>query len=319
MTRVGTKRIRQKITEAMDALRTLGLPVEQQNDRSALTLLALLGLKSSDAWSDASSGLIGVTPIIEFIRREYLKTYAPNTRETIRRFTPHQFVQAGIAHQNPDDPGRPTNSPKNVYQIDRDTLGLLRTLGSEAWNTELAAYLASRETLRKRYARERSMRLIPLCLPKGQVIRLTPGGQNVLVKKVIEEFCPRFTPDALPVYVGDTGRKWAYFDETTLASLGVSVVEHGKIPDVLVYMKAKDWLVLIEAVTSHGPISPKRIEELQQLFSSCSAGLVFVTAFPDSRTFVKYAHDIAWETEVWIAEAPGHMIHYNGERFLGPY
>ncbi|MFS2517149.1 MULTISPECIES: BsuBI/PstI family type II restriction endonuclease [Parabacteroides] len=28
--------------------------------------------------------------------------------------------------------------------------------------------------------------------------------------------------------------------------------------------------------------------------------------------------DIAWETEVWIAENPGHMIHFNGDRFIGP-
>lgn len=319
MTRASGKRIEQKITEATDVLRTLGLPPEQQNDRSALTLLALLCLKPSDAWSSARSQLIGVTPIMEFIKSEYGKTYAPNTRETIRRFTLHQFVQAGITQQNPDDPDRPTNSPKNVYQIESNTLALLRTLGTRDWDASLHEFLSGIDTLQRKYAREREMRLIPLRLRKADTIRLTPGGQNVLVKRVIEEFCPRFTPAALPVYVGDTGQKWAYFDETALRDLGVAIGEHGKIPDVLVYIEQKNWLILIEAVTSHGPISPKRIEELKVLFAGSSAALVFVTAFLDSKTFTKYASHIAWETEVWIAEAPSHMIHYNGERFLGPY
>ncbi|MBI2421477.1 MAG: restriction endonuclease [Candidatus Hydrogenedentes bacterium] len=319
MSRPNQKRIQKRIDEATKILTVLGLPAEQQNDRSALTLLALLALGPQSPWDEARSHLIGVTPIMEFIESAYHRKYAPNSRETIRRFTLHQFVDAGLVELNPDEPTRPTNSPKNVYQIRAAALTLLQHFGSSEWSGKLNDYLGAIETLRDRYSVEREMMRIPLILPDGETISLSPGGQNVIVKKIIEDFCPRFTPGASAIYVGDTGGKWAYFDEAGLNALGVTVGEHGKIPDIIIHLTERNWLVLIEAVTSHGPMNPKRVSELKALFSSCTAGLVFVTAFPDVRTFTRYASDISWETEVWIAEAPSHMIHFNGERFLGPY
>ena len=148
---------------------------------------------------------------------------------------------------------------------------------------------------------------------------LSPGGQNILVKKIIDEFAARFTPNGQLVYVGDTDRKFAHFDETLLAVLNVKIEAHGKMPDVIVYHRARNWLVLIEAVTSHGPVNPKRRDELTELFRDSTAGLVFVSAFLTRKAMVEYLGDISWETEVWVAEAPSHLIHFNGERFLGPY
>lgn len=312
-------RAKSRIQEAVAILKDLGLPREQQNDRSGLTLLALLGLRPNTSWSKASNPLRGITQMMTFFAEHYGKTYKPNTRETVRRFTVHQFVQAGLAIQNPDKPDRPTNSPQAVYQIEASALSLLKTFGSRAWESRLRKYLASIETLKRRYAQEREMERIPLRLMPGSTITLSPGGQNVLVKEIIEEFCPRFTPGAKPVYVGDTQEKWAYFDKEQLLELRVAVDAHGKMPDVVVFDESKSWLVLIEAVTSHGPVNPKRHHELKRLFKSSKAGLVFVTAFQTRRDLMKYLNEIAWETEVWVAESPGHMIHFNGERFLGPF
>jgi hypothetical protein len=175
------------------------------------------------------------------------------------------------------------------------------------------------ETLKKLYARERDMRRIPVNLVNGREIRLSPGGQNALVKKIIDDFCPLFTPGGHVIYVGDTQTKWAYFDSDALLALGVKIDTHGKMPDVVVHHVKKNWLVLIEAVTSHGPVNPKRRHELKELFAGSKVGLVYVTAFLDRHTMMKYLDDISWETEVWIAESPTHLIHFNGERFLGPY
>ncbi len=150
-------------------------------------------------------------------------------------------------------------------------------------------------------------------------ITLSPGGQNILVEKIVHEFCPRFTPGASVVYVGDTDEKFAYFDEPLLTQLRVVIESHGKMTGVVIYDKRKNWLVLIEAVTSHGPVNPKRMTELKKLFRDCGAGLVFVTAFLDRKSMLKYLDEISWETEVWVAESPSHLIHFNGERFLGPY
>jgi hypothetical protein len=309
----------QKLREALEILKDFGLPRQQQNERSALTLLSLLDLKPGDPWDKASNPLMGITPMMEFFAAHYKKQYAPNTRETVRRHSVHQFVQASLIVPNPDKPSRPTNSPKAVYQIEPSVLKLLHEYGKPSWDRSLREYLKSVETLKTLYAREREMHRIPIVLAHGKEIRLSAGGHNILVKKIIDEFCPLFIPGGQIIYVGDTQMKWAYFDSGSLENFGIHIEEHGKMPDVVVYYVRKKWLVLIEAVTSHGPVNPKRRQKLKKLFSGSKAGLIYVTAFLDRHTMVKYLDDISWETEVWIAESPTHLIHFNGKRFLGPY
>ncbi len=307
------------IEDALKILAILGLPRPQQNERSALSLLAILNLTPEKKWSQAENPLIGITPIMDWIRQHYQKDYAPNTRETIRRQTMHQFVSAGIALYNPDNPSRPVNSPKAVYQIDPLTLDLLRSFRKDDWATKLENYFVQRESLTTRYARERELNQIPIKLSKNKKISLTPGAHSELIKAIIEEFGSRFVPGGTLIYVGDTGKKWGYFDSKTLAKLGIKIDSHGKMPDVVIYYPDKNWLILIEAVTSHGPVDGKRHEELKNLFAGSSAGLVFVTAFPNRSLTARYLGEIAWETEVWTADAPTHLIHFNGVRFLGPY
>ena len=308
-----------RIDEALTALRDLGLPREQQNERSALTLLALLDLSPNDPWTTASAPLIGVTPIMEWVEGNYERMYAPNTRETFRRFTLHQFVEAGLVVANPDQPDRPVNSPKYCYQIEPEGHALLKMFGSGHWSRLLAGYLEGRQALKVKYAQLRESEKIPLVLKEGVEIALTPGGQNELVSQIISDFCPRFIPGGEPIYVGDAGSKWAFFDGDLAGELGIHVDEHGKMPDVVVYDRERTWLILIEAVTSHGPVNPKRMGELKNLLGSATPALVFVTAFPDRRTFLRYFGQVAWETEVWIAESPGHLVHFDGDRLLGPY
>ncbi|MDQ3747107.1 MAG: Eco57I restriction-modification methylase domain-containing protein, partial [Acidobacteriota bacterium] len=310
---------RRKIEEAARVLKELGFPAKQQNERSALTLLALLDLRPDSAWVDAGHPLRGVTQMMDFFATHYGKRYAPNSRETVRRQTVHQFLEAGLIVANPDEPRRPINSGKTVYQIEEEALKLLRLFGSEGWEAELQAYLAARKTLREKYAQARRMNRIPVTMPTGQTFTLSAGGQNVLIAKIIEDFCPHFTPGGKVIYVGDADEKWAIFDEEAFRELGIAVDSHGKMPDVVVHHVERNWLVLIEAVTSHGPVDPKRRNELKTLFKGSSAGLVFVTAFLTRKAMVKYLDEISWETEVWGAESPDHLIHFNGERFLGPY
>ena len=308
------------IEEALLILRAVGMPREQQNERSALTLLGLLDLKPADAWADVRNPLRGITELMSFFEREYGRKYAPNTRETVRRFSMHQLVQAGVVIENPDRPTRPINSPKWCYQVSPAAFSLFSRYGTARWAAALDSYLQSVGSLTAMYVRERDMQRIPILLPgETTTITLSPGGQNDLVKRIIEEFCPRFTPGGRVLYVGDAGEKWAIFDEALLAGLGVTIDAHGKMPDVVIYQESRGWLFLIEAVTSHGPVNPKRHLELHTLFEGSSAGLVFVTAFETRQALGRYLGEIAWETEVWVAENPTHMIHFDGDRFLGPY
>jgi hypothetical protein len=307
------------IAAARQVIMALGLPKAQHNERSALALLALLNLTPDKAWQDAEDPLMGITPIMAWARRHYGKTYAPNTRETFRRQTLHQFCAAGLTLYNPDQPNRPVNSPKAVYQIEPAALALLRTFGMPAWHNRLTDYLAARETLVARYAKERERSRVPVEIAPGRTITLSPGGHSLLIQAIIEQFAPRFAPGSTLVYAGDTGNKWSYFDAPLLAGLGVNVDAHGKMPDVVLHYVAKNWLLLVESVTSHGPVDGKRHAELATLFARATAGLVFVTAFPNRAVMARHLATIAWETEVWVADAPSHLVHFNGTRFLGPH
>lgn len=308
-----------RVAEALDILVALNVPKEQQNERSALTVLALLGMTSRKRWREAEAPMLGITEMMSVFRDRFGKQYAPNTRETVRRFTVHQFIQIGLVIANPDNPRRPVNSPDNCYQVSPAFLELARSYRSAEWRAALAGFLTNAGALDRLRPKERKMALLPVKLPGGKRLSLTPGGQNVLVKKILEDFCPRFTPGGVVAYLGDTGQKHRYVEAGYLEQLGVEIDAHGKMPDVVIHLTEKGWLVLIEAVTSHGPIGLKRHNELKTLFGAARAGLVFVTAFPTRRVMTKYLGAIAWETEVWVAEAPSHIIHFNGERFLGPY
>jgi hypothetical protein len=307
------------VDDALKILISLGMPRGQQNERSALCLLALLDLQPDRKWTKARKPLIGITPMMDWIRDHYKRTYAPNTRETVRRQTMHQFVAAGIALYNPDKPDRPVNSPAAVYQIEPSALTLLRSFDTKAWDVNLTAYLAKRQTLATRYARERKQNLIPVRISPGKEITLSPGAHSKLIKAIIEDFGPRFVPRGALIYAGDTGEKWSYFDAVSLSKLGVSVDAHGKMPDVILLYPDRNWLLLIESVTSHGPVDGKRHAELHRLFANTTAGIIYVTAFPNRAVMSRHLGEIAWETEVWVADAPSHLIHFDGERFLGPY
>ncbi len=308
-----------RLAEAIEALTALQFGPKQRNDTAAYSLLALLDLSPAKAWKDAESPLRGITPIIDFIAEAYGTRYAPNTRETIRDEAVKFFVEAGLLLRNPDKPDRPTNSGNTVYQVEPTALALLRTFGTLQWPEALKSYLANVEEMKREIARHREMARVPVLLPNGKRVALSPGGQNPLIKAIIEDFCPHFAPGGVVAYIGDTENKFAHLESDYLAALGVSLDSAAKMPDVIVHCVKRNWLLLIEAVTSAGPVDGKRRKELKELFAGCKAGLVFVTAFDTRRVMQSFLSQIAWESEVWIAEDPAHMIHFNGDKFLGPY
>lgn len=143
--------------------------------------------------------------------------------------------------------------------------------------------------------------------------------ERALIRKIIRRMLPRLAAGGTVLYIGDAKDKFLHLATEYLQRLGVAIPAPAKMPDVVVHDRRRNWLLLIEAVTSAGPVDGKRHKELKDLFKGCNAGLVFVTAFLDRGAFLRFGGQIAWETEVWIADAPDHIIHFNGERFLGPY
>jgi type II restriction enzyme len=307
-----------KIEEAKEILKAMGLPQNQQNEISALTLLTLCGVAPDDEWSQARKQSLGVKKIMTFMKEKYRKSYAENTRESVRKNVLHHFLQAGIAVYNPDDPNLPTNSPLAHYAITKAALSTIVTYGTSQWENAVKQFISQQGALIEIYRKARDAKLIPVELADGKILTLSPGKHNELQVAVIKEFAPRFAPGAKLLYLGDTANKKLYLDEDGLKLINIAITDHDKLPDILLYDSNRNWLFLIEVVTSHGPMTPKRIIQLEKMLVNCSCGKIYITAFLDFGEFRKHLKSIAWETEVWIAEIPDHMIHYNGDKFLGP-
>lgn len=308
-----------KVEEASEILSSLGLPKGQRNERSALTLLALADIGKKGSWKNAKQPLRRVWDIMRFMRERYGKNYAANSRETIRRQTVHQFEQARIVDRNPDDPKRPTNSGDTVYALTADVLEVLKVHGTPDFNSALETFLRRHGSLQQAYDSSRDSVRVPLKMPGGETVFLSPGKHNELQRGVVQDFGPRFAPGAEVLFIGDTARKHVICETKKLARLGVVITEHDKLPDIVIYLRDRNWIFLIEAVTTHGPVSPKRHHEIESFLGNCTADRIYVTAFLNMNDFRKYAADIAWETEVWVAAKPDHMIHFNGPKFLEPY
>lgn len=302
-----------KIEEARTILKELEVPVKQQSDLCCYVLLAMANLKKHDKWEVATNEWIRIHDMIAFSNSNHGTTYAENSRETFRKQAVHHFRNAAFIEST----GLATNSPNTRYRLTDEMLSLIHCFKTSDWKNAKQRFLSAHESLIEFYASERKMMKMPVKI-NGVDLTFSPGKHNELQKAIIEEFAPRFAPNSECLYVGDTTKKNLVKSVDKLEKLGFAITLHDKMPDVVLYSEEKNWLYFIESVTSVGPMEPKRIKEIEEMTAGVNAGKIYVTAFLDFKTFKKFSESLAWETEVWIADMPDHMIHMNGDKFLGP-
>lgn len=307
-----------KLTQAINLLEHIGMPQQQQSALCALTLLAMAGLKKDSRWSDATNEWIRIHDVISFLAANYEVMYAENSRETFRKQAMHPFRTAALIEDN----GLATNSPNYRYRLTDEFLQAVKEwpededVAAEP-GSALVQFMENHASLSEKYSSKKRREKIPVRI-NHQAFTFSPGKHNELQKAILEEFAPRFAPNSICLYVGDTIQKDLVKDIDTLASLGFEITLHDKMPDVVLYDEEKEWIFFIESVTSVGPMNSKRILEIDEMTENVKAGKIYITAFLDFSTFKKFSQQLAWDTEVWIAAMPDHMIHLNGDRFLGP-
>ena len=300
-----------KIEKLKKLLEELGLPKPQRKDSCVLALLSLANIGKTTPWPEATNEWHRIHDILEFIEDKYKIKYAENTRETIRKEGLHHYVNAALVERY----ASATNSPKYSYRLTEEFLMVLQNIGVS--KEPLYSFKENHQSLIDLYASKKEMEKMPVRI-NGEDYTFSPGKHNQLQKAIIEDFAPRFAPNAECLYVGDTIQKDLKKEEERLKELGFTITLHDKMPDVVLYRADKDWIYFIEAVTSVGPMNPKRILEISEMTKEVKAGKIFVTAFLDFKTYKSHSQELAWETEVWIAGMPEHMIHLNGDKFLGP-
>jgi len=302
-----------KLEEAKRILRELKVPLKQQSDLCGYVILAMADIKKDDKWANATNKWIRIHDVIAFIREFYEVSYAENSRETFRKQAMHHFRNAAFIEDN----GKATNSPNYRYRLTDEMLLLVKTIQSNLWEKQKNNFLKSHQNLIDLYSSKKAVRKMPVKI-NGSDFTFSPGKHNQLQKFIIEEFAPRFAENSECLYVGDTIQKDLVKNEEKLKELGFEITLHDKMPDVVLYSEDKNWIYFVESVTSIGAMEPKRIKEIEEMTENVSAGKIYVTAFLDFKTFKKFSESLAWETEVWIADMPDHMIHLNGDKFLGP-
>ncbi len=302
-----------KLEEAKEILNSLKVPAKQQNGMCCCVLLAMANLTEKQSWGSATNNWIRIHDVIAFANNNYGTTYAENSRETFRKQAMHHFRNAAFIEDN----GKATNSPNYRYRLTDEMLSLIQSFGTAGWEKNWKQFIENHDSLVDLYTSKRTMRKMPIRI-NGETFTFSPGKHNQLQKVIIEEFASRFAPSTECLYAGDTEKKDLFKNSEKLQRLGFTITLHDKMPDIILYSEEKNWLYFIESVTSVGPMEPKRIKEIEEMTEGVTAGKIYVTAFLDFKTFKRFSETLAWETEVWIADMPDHMIHLNGDKFLGP-
>lgn len=315
------------VQQALDVLRTLGVPTDDLTDRRkqrmAKAFLALAGLKPGVSWRDAKDNddhhQLLSRQVITFMNAHLGEDIADSSYDDIRRKDLALPERALIVLKSAKNPDANTNDGTRGFALNPEAARAVREYGTPKWSAAVEQFLQGRETLAKQLQRDRQLARVPVRMGDGVTLSFSPGKHNVLQRAIIEQFLSIFGFGADVLYVGDTANKGLFVDHAGLARLKIPELAHDSLPDVIAYSETRNWLYLVEAVTTANPITELRRRSLLEFARASHADVILITAFLDRATYRKFAKDIAWETEVWIADAPEHMIHFNGDKFLGPH
>lgn len=317
------KTVNKLVFAMLDILNAVGVPVENTDrklERMAKACMAVGKIKRSfkEAVSSENGGFSRSRDIITFENKYYGEKIADSSYDDIRRQDLKLPVEAGVVLNSSSQEEQATNNPSRGYALSPAFVNLLHQYRTPNWENALTTYIQKTISLKDELERRRDLTKVPVTLPGGKTIDLSYGEHNDLQKAIIEVFLPNFGFGAEVLYVGDTKDKYLHLEKEALESLNFFPLEHEELPDVVAYSKEKNLLYLIEAYHSTGEWSEVRIRKVKRKLedSNCSANVVFFTAFENKNVFKLKAKDIAWETEVWIADAPEHLIHFNGYKYL---
>lgn len=317
-----SKSVQKIINEALEILDCVGIPLNSKTQRAmekmAVCFLAVAGVKKD--WSKAiENANLKSRDIIKIVNENFEENISSGSYDDIRRKDLKLLVLADIVINSGINKRSATNNPTRGYALHPDFKNLIVTYKTTDWKSSLKKFNDNKPSLAEILSRKRNLEQIPVKLPSGKPLELSLGEHNVLQKEIIEQFLPRFGSDCSVLYIGDTSNKSLHMEIEELKKLNFFELSHDELPDIIAYSKKNNWLYLIEAVHSSGSMSEIRVHQLKKLLKDSKAELIFVTAFLNRAEFRKWVMDVAWETEVWIADNPDHLIHFNGHKFLGAY
>ena len=317
--------VQQLYLDMLSVLETIGIAMDgfsdRRKERMAGACLATGQIVNSfkEVKSIMDGSFLKTRDIIDFENAHYGEQISSGSYDDIRRKDLKPLIDAGVVFSSSLLDQSATNNPNRGYALDAQFANLLKVYGTAKWQAKLSYFLETRQNTKVELERKRAMERIPVVLPSGKTLELSTGEHNLLQKKIIEEFLPQFGMGAQVLYVGDSTDKYLVREDECLRSIHFFPLEHDALPDVVAYNEEKNLLFLIEAYNTSGPMDQSRVLKLKTLLKECTAHAVFITAFLNTKEFLKLFSKMAWETEVWIADNPEHMVHLNGCKFLEVY
>ena len=320
-----SKHIQKLYSDMLDILVAVGIPVgeltsDRRREKMAGACLAAGQIVESfkEAKSVMNGSFLTTRRIIEFENEHYGEQISSGSYDDIRRKDLKLLVDEGYVVNSSVLDQSATNNPNRGYTLSAPFANLIKVYGTSKWEKQLAYFIDVHQKAKEELERIRAIERIPVTLPSGVTLELSTGEHNLLQKKIVEDFLSLFGMGAEVLYIGDSTDKYLHRDTEALQQLHITL-EHGTLPDIVAYSREKNLLFLIEAYHSSNPMNSERVNTLKQLVVDSGANVVFVTAFLNKQEGLKHLKEIAWETEVWFANVPEHMIHLNGCKFLKVY
>lgn len=320
-------KVQRLIQSGVEIIEAVGVPLGdltvRRLEKMSMSLLSLCAMNKSVAWNEISSitdgHILRTREIITYLNENFEENISLGSYDDIRRKDLIRLVGMGLVIKSANRPDADTNDGTRGYALEENFAELIKKYGSEKWTYALSEFELDQEYIDQFYSR-RELEKLEVHLEKGVVISLDKGPHNKIQKAIIEEFLPIYGYSAKVLYLGDTSNKHMHEYSDQMINLGLNIEDRGMLPDIVAFSSEKKWLYLIEAVHSSNPLNPERCIELQRsILKDCPYGVVFVTAFLSKKEFARWLPQIAWETEVWLVDTPQHLIHFNGDRFLGPH
>jgi len=319
--------VKSLIYDGLRIIEAVGVPIDdltpRRLEKMSMAFLALCSITNRNQWINVASistdHILGTRQIIRFINKSFEESISEGSYDDIRRKDLIRLVGMGLIVKSAKNPEADNNDGTRGYALSNEFAELIKHYNSDAWETMKNAFEIDQDYIDK-FVGKREKTKLQVKINEAVVVELDDGPHNLIQKAIIDEFLPIYGYGATVLYIGDASEKQLHKYADRMSEIGLDVQDRGMLPDIIAFSEEKQWVYLIEAVHSSNPLNPERCIELQRtVLKNCTYGVVFVTAFLSKKDFSKWMPQIAWETEVWLADSPEHLIHFNGDRFLGPH
>lgn len=295
-----------------DILERLNFPKRHISEQTAICIMALAdktertGLLSGHrSLSDGAR----IHDILNFARDVIKKRVAENTRESYRKTSLAPMMSFGVIVRHQLSP----RDPNTYYRLHPDFARILSESDNKERDKLISGFQAQHKIKERAVKSELLKGNVLIEIGDKKTFSLSPGAHSLLEKSIVEIFGHAFLRDPQVVYLGDANPKRSYQNRIVMRRLNFPINIALPLPDVILFSAEESRLVIVEAVSTSGPVNSIRLEQLQKFTKGprkLGYRISYISAFPSRSIFRKFVEEIAWGSSVWIENEPHNIVHF---------